>query len=723
MKNIVPDSFFIETDEKGNILKESSPDLIKTIFNENELADHILMLKTLPAGSVHGFEKNIIFDENSYWYNIQIAKLTEKFVIIISDISQKKIDEEKYRLIFENAVMGIYKSTLGTGRHIEVNPELARIYGYESPKDLLESITDISHQLYVNPERRLELIKSLKENGETIGFESQLYQKNGNLIWISENARAVTNSSGEIKFIVGTVKDITERKLAEEKMRIAKEDWEMTFDSIDNPVIILDKNLQIRRHNKATREQLKSYSENIVNDYCYNVFSCANENCKKCPALLSIKNKKQYTAELDNTDLGKTFLTSASPIFSDEKSFEGVVFVLKDITQEKKLKQEAEYRLQQVIQADKLKSLGEMVAGVAHEINNPNSYIYTNVLLLNDYLNDLSNLTENDCDTISDKTRYNSLMNEVRDITTSIKTGSQRIKEIVSNLKEFSRVNSPGLFQNVNINQIIDKSISLIGSHVKKSVKTLEINKGTDIPSVNAHIQKLEQVLINLVMNSIQSFNNKKESRITITSRFLPNINTVLLEVEDNGCGISQEVLPKLFEPFFTTRRESGGTGLGLSISYEIIKEHKGLISVLSKEGAGTKVSLLIPIDSTPSLSPKILCLDYDGKLSNLLKISFLEDTDKFFVFLSEPAMLPLYIENHPEVDIIILNTNYGVFSLEIIKKINLKFPLINIFIYQSEKSNTMELFRSMPTFNLLNDPFNIDELRIKLNSCPRILL
>lgn len=588
--------------------------------------------------------------------------------------------DEEYKSIFENAVLGIYKSSPGSGRHLSCNPELARIYGYESVEDLLNNITDISHQLYVNPERRVELINSLKEKDETIGFESQLYRKGGKLIWISENARAVKDEKGDIKFLVGTVKDITELKLAEENMRLAKEDWERTFDAIDSSIIILDKNLEIRRLNRTAREVLKIAGENYSGAKCFSIFNCKKELCNECPANRTINEHRSFSTEIENPDTGKNYFCYSSPIF-DNNIFTGVVFVMKDITEEKKLRREADYRLQQVIQADKLKSLGEMVAGISHEINNPNSIILTNISLLEETWQQISNvILEPDFNSYALPPQEE--LEECTDLIKSVKNGSQRIKNIVSNLKDFARINTSGIYKPIDLNEVISKTLLIIGSYAKKNVTELKIECSDNLPLVKAHFQNLEQVLINLIINSIQSFENRENSRIVIRSKYIQAGNYVILEVEDNGPGIEESIQNKIFEPFFTTRREKGGTGLGLSICYDMIKNMNGLISLHSKEMFGTRFCIFLPVsEKTPDLKPKIVCVGFNQKLSNLWNLNFTDTSEIFFVFLNEPAMLVNYLFDHPEVDTIVINISAGLFLLELTKKIIEKNKLINIIL------------------------------------------
>jgi len=171
---------------------------------------------------------------------------------IVRDITRIREAEENYRGIFENAVMGIYKSTL-EGKHVIVNKALAHIYGYDSSEDLMESITDISNQLYVDPNRREELLRRLEDKGEVTNFESRVRRKNGEIIWISENARAVKNEEDKIVYLIGTVEDITARKKAEEKYRT-------TFENTGTAMMIVNDDGTISLVNSKF-EKLSGYSK------------------------------------------------------------------------------------------------------------------------------------------------------------------------------------------------------------------------------------------------------------------------------------------------------------------------------------------------------------------------------------------------------------------------------------------------------------------------------
>jgi PAS domain S-box-containing protein len=266
---------------------------------------------------------------------------------------------------------------------------------------------------------------------------------------------------------------------------------------------------------------------------------------------------------------------------------EHIVGVWQDISEEIKLRQESDYHLQQIIQADKLAALGEVVAGVAHEINNPNSFITYNIPILEETWHIFQPILKEYDTRHPDWRNCNMTLSELcmdmSEIIKAIKIGSDRITRVVDNLKEFARADAGETFKPVKINEVVEKTMLIVGGQLRKSAGDIHFNLSKDLPLVNGHFQKLEQVVANVLVNAAQAIPNREKGRIIITTRHLKHPGCVLIEVEDNGMGMKTDVLDRIFEPFFTSRRNSGGTGLGLSVSYGLIQEHKGKICVHSK--------------------------------------------------------------------------------------------------------------------------------------------
>ncbi len=277
-------------------------------------------------------------------------------------------------------------------------------------------------------------------------------------------------------------------------------------------------------------------------------------------------------------------------------------YIIREAAKEKKerVRATAQSRLRekQLIQADKMSSLGILVAGVAHEINNPATSLMLNAPNLkkarHSFLPVLDNHFETDTAARVCNMAYPDLRKRIDLMLTAIEDGAVRIKRIISELKDFSRPTSTDMDNNVDTGLLIQKSLDLTASILKKSTMNLSVDCRQDIPPVKGNFQKLQQVVINLLVNAAQAL-EKKEQAIKV-STFLDRENdVVVIQVADTGPGASPKDLKRMKDPFFTTRRDDGGTGLGLSISEKIVAEHGGILEFSSIQGKGLTARILLP--------------------------------------------------------------------------------------------------------------------------------
>ncbi len=251
-----------------------------------------------------------------------------------------------------------------------------------------------------------------------------------------------------------------------------------------------------------------------------------------------------------------------------------------------------------LMHANKMTALGILVSGIAHEINNPNSFIMTNAGLLSDIWK------EEVGEIIAEHYRKNSKLpsgrpfSDLREIMpkllNGISSGALRIQGIIDSLRGLSRPARSGMDEKIDINKVIAASETILGNQIKKCTDNFNIRWGKKIPAVKGNSQQIEQVIINLIMNSLQALPDKGRGVLVSTS-FSKKSDRVIIKVKDEGIGMSREIYERIREPFFTTKIESGGTGLGLSISYDIIKRHKGTLEFESSPGEGTTAIIKLP--------------------------------------------------------------------------------------------------------------------------------
>jgi signal transduction histidine kinase len=241
----------------------------------------------------------------------------------------------------------------------------------------------------------------------------------------------------------------------------------------------------------------------------------------------------------------------------------------------------------QLMQAEKMKSLGQLVAGVAHELNNPIGFVHANLQLLDEYVKKLSDAQARGEDTARIREAIAKLIQRSRE-------GTQRVKKIVQDLRTFSRMDQAEI-QEVDLHEEIDRNLALMEPRFKNEVR-VERDYG-ELPRVRCYAGQLNQVFLNLLMNACDAIEEK--GTIRITTRRTPG--GVRLEFADDGPGIPAEVQGRIFDPFFTTKPVGVGTGLGLSLSHGIIERHRGRIFVESEPGAGSTFVIELPLDAAPA--------------------------------------------------------------------------------------------------------------------------
>ncbi|WP_076003882.1 ATP-binding protein [Dehalogenimonas formicexedens] len=366
-------------------------------------------------------------------------------------------------------------------------------------------------------------------------------------------------------------RDISERRRHEQAILNAKQEWESTFDSIPDLICILDANHNIIRVNRAMADKLGLSPAQTIGKKCYELMHNTEAPPINCPGL-SVGKGCSPGSEMARC--GSVYQINISTLNTDGKSSGRYVHIARDVTavknaeaEQKRLKEKAEL-------SSRLAAVGEMAAGIAHEINNPLTGVlgYAELMLSED------------------------LPDELREEVKVIADGSKRVAEIVKRMLTFARQTKP-FKTSLSVTELIDNTLELRNYVLRTAGIDVVKKYQADLPWVVADPGQLQQVLLNLIVNAEHAI--KKTGHpgvITITAE--KTTDHLRVKVSDNGPGIDPELLPKLFQPFFTTKDPGEGTGLGLSISRSIILEHGGTIDIASELGHGATFTIELPLNA-----------------------------------------------------------------------------------------------------------------------------
>ncbi|ODS34322.1 MAG: two-component sensor kinase [Candidatus Scalindua rubra] len=367
-----------------------------------------------------------------------------------------------------------------------------------------------------------------------------------------------------------------------EEIEHARKDWETTFDSISDLISIHDEEFNIIRYNKAVERKFNAKPEELIGKKYYEVFHGADKPIPNCPLVQSKRSLKPATAEIVDHHMRGAFLISGFPRFNKQGKFIGSVGISRDITNLKKFEKEKQDMQIKMMATSKLASLGEIATGVAHEINQPLTYISSFIQGLKIDLKE---------DTI-DKDGLK------KELEVSYKQVG-RIDEIIRNLRTFGRSDDI-VKQRVSIETVLNNTLLLMGERIR--LRNIEVVKNieTDLPVVSISSNQFEQVFINLFQNAMDAFTDKAHNAEIRVDIFLSkDKESVIIKVADNGRGMEQKCMDKMFEPFFTTKEVGKGTGLGLSIVYGIIREHNCSVTCESEINKGTIFTITLPIENS----------------------------------------------------------------------------------------------------------------------------
>jgi PAS domain S-box-containing protein len=388
-------------------------------------------------------------------------------------------------------------------------------------------------------------------------------------------------------------RELMDRKIAEKALKESETRYRILAETTREIIITYDSKEKITYMNKAGFE-LGGYKETEI----------LGENIAGILEPESTENNKEgyfYNARFLKESKDSIPVEVTSSMLKKQGVPTGTLVTARDITAKIQAEEQARLRQEQLFQAAKMASLGTLVSGVAHEINNPITSVMLNAPILGKVWSSVTPLLDKICSEDGDfhvgNMSYSQLRERVPVLLSDIEDGAMRVKGIVGDLKDFARQTPSEMNDVVDINTAVSKAIALVKNLIKKSTNHFLVDYGENLPQFKGNAQRVEQVVINLLVNSCQALKDSEQS-LKVTTGHNKKLSKLVVEIRDKGAGMPPEVLKRIKDPFFTTKRDDGGTGLGLSISDRIIQDHDGTMEFSSQSNKGTTVKVSLPITS-----------------------------------------------------------------------------------------------------------------------------
>lgn len=521
-------------------------------------------------------------DGTFYGHTLHFRDITARKVIERSAAET----EAKYRDIFENSVTGIYQITID-GHYLTVNNTIAHMLGYDSPAEMLALTENEVHRLYVKPEQRRNLLKVIEEQGSAREFVVELFGKGKNIVWASIDVRAVRGSDGEIRYLEGTLRDVTGQKLMEEAVVSAEEKYKHIFENSIVGIFHISREGYFLSLNQAMARNLGFASPEEALEALGKVETLFVDTQRRAVLLELIKKHGLVEHfEVEFFRQNRSVMWGSLNINAFRGADEKISFfygTMQDITDRKLLQA-------QLDQAQRMEAIGTLAGGIAHDLNNILTPIigYAELSLLS--------IPED-----------GKLARNMRQVLLS----ANRAKELIKRILTFGRKteHKPTV---VRVSLILGEVLDLMRSSLPS---TIEIRRNVQPDAVEGTIlaepTQVHQVLMNLCTNAAHAMRSKSGtltvSLACIQNGQFPEFSAPDLEpgpylrlsVADTGHGMDEAVKERIFDPYFTTKGPDVGTGLGLAVVYGIVKNLSGAITVSSLPGQGTTFDVFFPIVGT----------------------------------------------------------------------------------------------------------------------------
>ena len=475
--------------------------------------------------------------------------------------------EKKYRAIFENT--GTATIIVEEDMTVSlVNSEFEKLCGfYKKDIENIKKWTEFFLKKDLQRMKEYHIKRRFEQGSAPRNYECRFKDREGNVKFIFMTVDIIPGTKKSVLSLL----DITDRKRAEENYKRLYEEYNILLEAIPDMILLISSELEILWANNVAKNNFNK--ENLPGKKCFDLFCNSLVPCENCPVVKSFSSGKEEFARI-TTKENKTFEIKINPIKDENGIINRAIVIANDITEKLFIEKEA-------IRTSQLASIGELAAGVAHEINNPITGIISFAELL--------------LDKAKEDGREAYIYKQI------IKEGD-RIANITKSLLSFARRQKQEKIP-VKIKKIISSSLALIRTRLAKDDIKINTSIPEELPDIVADPYELQQVFMNILSNchyglnkKFPSVNDGKIIEISAEEVIKEKDGFIRIKFYDYGCGIENELIRRVFNPFFTTKPSGEGTGLGLSISYGIISDHGGNILIDSQEGKFTEVTLELPV-------------------------------------------------------------------------------------------------------------------------------
>jgi PAS domain S-box-containing protein len=583
-----------------------------------------------------------IYYKHKIYPIIEPNNIIEKVVIYSNDITrekklftQRKESEDRYRHLFEYSSVPLWERDYSD--IMDDLDELCETYGKKGVTDYLISHPDVFWDLI----SRIKTMTVNQASVDTFGAKNSQHfiEKTSDIItkksisgmiiivqtiahkkrWVSDEIilqrfdgthldmlfqwAVMPGAEQDYSRVLVSMIDITALKETENNLRNERNFNTAILDNANTMIMVTDWHGSIVRFNHTCQKKMGCSEADVLNKYYWDLPFAEDSDHSTKQSFEYIRNARQ----LNHFECIWKGINDKECLISWSKTTMGenngdplhIVFVGMDITEKRKAENDAKKRQQQLMQADKMVALGTLVSGVAHEINNPTGVISLNAPMLQKSWNAILSVinTNEKVQEIFESSDV-SLKKQQKRIPYLIEQiigSARRIKQIVSELKNYARQDLTDMNQKIDINDVVKTSVNLVINKIKKSTHNHTFQYYPNSLIVKGNFQRLEQIVINILINACEALTDMNQS-ILVNTYPDETLKWAVVQITDQGVGISEQALKTLFDPFFTTKRDSGGTGLGMSVSRSIIEEHGGEINYSSRPGKGTICRIKIPM-------------------------------------------------------------------------------------------------------------------------------